>query len=55
MIFNYRLKKGDMRMNYFFIVDCMVGDVNLFFNDPHNESAAELELMIAGLLLSSTQ
>ena len=29
-------------------LDCMVGDVNLFFNDVENKSLAEIELMIAG-------
>ena len=30
-------------------VECMVGDVNLFFNDPDDKSAAELEIMVAGV------
>lgn len=29
-------------------IECMVGDVNLFFNDLDNPSLAEIELMIAG-------
>ena len=32
----------------FCTVDCMAGDVNLFFNDVENKSLAEIELMIAG-------
>ncbi len=27
--------------------DAMVGDVNLFFNDPDNASVAEIDIMIA--------
>ena len=28
----------------------MVGDVNLFFNNPDDQTEAEIEVMIAGML-----
>ena len=31
-------------------IDNMVGDVNLFFNEPDNASLAEVEVMIAGMI-----
>jgi len=30
------------------LIDCMVGDVNLFFNEPSDPSLTEVEVMIAG-------
>jgi hypothetical protein len=39
--------KRRMHTDFSSALECMVGDVNLFFNDPHNETVAELELMIA--------
>ena len=38
---------------YYVIVntDCMVGDVNLFLNDSEDNSVAELDVMIAGMLV----
>ena len=30
------------------VSEAMVGDVNLFLNDPEDRSAAEVEIMIAG-------
>ena len=29
-------------------IECMAGDVNLFFTDPEDRTIAEIELMIAG-------
>ena len=34
-------------------IQSMVGDVNLFFNDHDDPHSAELEIMVAGLLLTS--
>ena len=31
----------------------MVGDVNLFFNEPDDAGLAEVEVMIAGMVASS--
>ena len=45
-----KTKKTDAQI-FSSALECMVGDVNLFFNDPHDESVAELELMIAGIYI----
>ena len=45
--------KRRMHTDFSSALECMVGDVNLFFNDPHNETVAELELMIAGIYLAT--
>lgn len=32
------------------LTTCLIGDVNLYFNDLHDPKCAEIEVMVAGLL-----
>ena len=38
----------DACITYVYHSDGMVGDVNLFFNEPNDTCLAEIEVMIAG-------